>query len=138
MLSGLRVLVVEDVAAIRKLICSLLELEGAVVLEACTGREAVEIARTREFDVALTDLGLPDVPGEAVIAYIRAASRGRTPVAVLSGASETELARAVEMGVDRIFTKPVDWHDLLRYLEGQTAAAARSTKTTCNSSAVWS
>jgi CheY-like chemotaxis protein len=124
MLSGLRVLIVEDVPVVRKLIRSLLELEGAVVMEACTGREAVEIGRMSDFDVVLTDLGLPDVPGEAVIAHIRAVSRDRTPVAVLSGASEPELARARDLGADRIFTKPLDWEDLLVYLERRALKAA--------------
>lgn len=124
MLSGLRILVVEDVAAVRKLIGSLLALEGATVVEACSGRQACELARDTEFDVALTDLGLPDMPGEAVLAYVRAQSAGRTPVAVLSGANETDLARAQALGADRVFAKPIDWEELLAYLTRQAAVAA--------------
>jgi CheY-like chemotaxis protein len=133
MLCGLRVLVVDDVPAVRKVIRSFLELEGARVLDAGTAREAIEITRTHEFDIVLTDLGLPDVSGEAVIAHVRTTSRDRTPVAVLSGASEHELARAVDAGADRIFTKPLEWEDLLRYLERRRVReAAGATAVTTN------
>ncbi|MBI1737581.1 MAG: response regulator [Candidatus Rokubacteria bacterium] len=124
MLDGLRILVVEDVPAVRKLMVSLLALEGATVVEACTGREACERVREAAFDVALTDLGLPDIPGEAVVAYVRASSGGRTPVAVLSGANEADLARALALGAERAFAKPIDWEELLAYLTRQMAVAA--------------
>jgi CheY-like chemotaxis protein len=124
MLAGMRILVVEDVAAVRRLIASLLALEGAMVVEACTGRQACELAREGHFDVALTDLGLPDMPGEAVVAYVRAQSGGRTPVAVLSGANEADLARALTLGAERVFAKPIDWEELLAYLTRQSAVAA--------------
>ena len=124
MLDGLRILVVEDVADVRKPIAALLALEGATVVEACTGREACELARDGEFDVALTDLGLPDMPGEAVVTYLRVRSGGRTPVAVLSGASDMDLARALALGAERVFAKPIDWEELLDYLTRQSAVAA--------------
>ena len=124
MLAGLRLLVVEDVAGVRRAIASLLRLEGASVVEAGSGREACHLLRNGEFDVALTDLGLPDMPGEAVIAYVRAHSGGRTPVAVLSAASDVDLARALALGAERVFPKPIDWEDLVGYLTRQVAVAA--------------
>jgi len=124
-LQGMRLLVVEDAAAVRTLIRSLLEMEGATVVEARTGREACEIAETQTFDVALTDLGLPDVSGEAVIARIRAVSQGCTPVAVVSGAPENDLAHALEVGAERTFAKPLDWDDLIGYLVRQSGTRTR-------------
>ncbi|MBI2219217.1 MAG: response regulator [Candidatus Rokubacteria bacterium] len=123
-LSGLRVLVVEDLAVIRQLIRLMLESEGATVVEACTGREAFELAATQTFDVALTDLGLPDMPGAAVINRILSASHGRTPVAVVSGAHEADLAHALEVGAERAFSKPMDWDEIIRYLARRTKARA--------------
>ncbi len=123
-LSGLRVLVVEDVADLREMLGALLRREGAVVREARTGGEALAIAGAWELDGALTDLGLPDVSGEVVVAGIHETSGGRTPVAVLSAASEQDLQRAVEIGADRVFQKPVDWETLRRYLASWKRAAA--------------
>ncbi|MBI2203371.1 MAG: response regulator [Candidatus Rokubacteria bacterium] len=122
-LAGIHVLVVEDTASIRRLMHTMLETEGATVVEASTGREAIELARVEAFDVVLTDLGLPDISGETVIAEVRAVSRGRTRIAVVSGAHPDDLAHALEAGAERAFAKPVEWNDLLRYVAGRTACA---------------
>lgn len=122
-LSGVRVLLVEDVATVRQAIRWMLEAEGATVVEACAGREAVELAATQTFDAVLTDLGLPDMSGEAIITGLRAVSQGRTPVAVVSGAPEEDLAHALEVGAERAFTKPIDADDLVHYLAHTTKAA---------------
>jgi DNA-binding NtrC family response regulator len=122
-LSGLRVLVVEDDATLRQLVRAMLEPEGATVSEAGTGREALAAAAAQAFDVALTDLGLPDMPGATLIAGIHAATSGRTSVAVVSGAAPDDLAHAVHVGAERAFAKPVDWDDLLRYLAHRRQAA---------------
>jgi DNA-binding NtrC family response regulator len=116
----MRILVVDDVSAVRDVLRVVLELEGGRVRTASTAREALELSRTETFDVVLTDLGLPDVSGEAVINHFRALTN-RTPVAVLSGAGESELARAEGFGADRIFTKPIEWDDLVGYLERRQA-----------------
>jgi DNA-binding response OmpR family regulator len=121
-LTGLRVLVVEDFDSLRELTRMMLEREGASVVEARSGREALDAARTERFDVALMDLGLPDVSGHAVIAGIRALSDERTAVIVVSGSGRRELSRAVALGAECSFTKPVDWDELLGYL---TSAATR-------------
>ena len=117
MLSGLRILVVDDFPAVRHALRVFLELEGARVSVAGSAREAVELSRTSTFDIVLTDLSLPDVPGDTVITHFRALSRRRTPVAVLSGADEPELARAAWLGADRVFKKPLEWDELVDYLE---------------------
>jgi DNA-binding NtrC family response regulator len=118
-LSGLRVLVVEDDVDVRQVMCWILEANGATVCEARTGREALDLVRHRTFDVVLTDLGLPDMSGEAVIVAIRASAEAHTPVAVVSGQDPTTLWRALELGAERSFHKPVDWEDLMRYLSSK-------------------
>jgi DNA-binding response OmpR family regulator len=121
-LSGVRVLVVEDFAVLGRLLRLALEAQGAVVIEARSGREALALAATQSFDAVLTDLGLPDIPGEAVVVGIRTASRGRTPVAILSGASEEDLTHALDVGAERAFAKPVPLEDLISYLERRAKA----------------
>jgi CheY-like chemotaxis protein len=122
-LHGLRILVVDPASTIRDVLGSLLRLEGADVVEASTGREALAAVRRAQFDVALTDLGLRDIPGEALIPRITALTAGRTRVAVLASACEEETAVALELGAETAFTKPVDWLALLSYLRGQVSAA---------------
>jgi DNA-binding response OmpR family regulator len=112
-------LVDQDVDLLRQLLRWRLEAEGATVVEAATGGEALELAGTQPFDLVLTDLGLPDVSGEAVITGVRSLSQGRTPVAVFSGAPAADLAHALELGAERVFTKPSDLDNLIRYLLGR-------------------
>jgi CheY-like chemotaxis protein len=76
-LRGIRVLVLEDGADIREVFTILLNAEGADVITAGTGGEAMRLATRHVFDVVLTDLGLPDVSGDVVIRHIIAAARQR-------------------------------------------------------------
>lgn len=123
-LAGLRILVVEDVADIREVFTVLLEAEGADVVAAATGREAAELVRGREFDVVLSDLGLPDIPGDVLIRQLATAGKGRVRVVVITGYNEPYLTRAKQAGADIVFTKPVEWTRILDYLHRPGLAAS--------------
>jgi CheY-like chemotaxis protein len=112
-LGGLKVLIVEDAKDIRDVFALLLSAEGAEVVATSTGREAIEAAAGREFDVLLTDLGLPDVPGDVVIRQVIATARRRPWVVVVTGYDEPFIGRAREAGADVILTKPLAWSALL-------------------------
>jgi two-component system CheB/CheR fusion protein len=114
-LKGTRILVVEDVLTVRVLLAGLLRLEGADVVESATGWHAAEVVRESLFDVVITDLGLPDIPGEVLIAHICSASKGRTRVAVLTGYGEAHQTRARSAGAEAVFTKPVDWETIAAF-----------------------
>lgn len=113
---SMRILVIDDVQEIRELFTLLLRLEGAQVVAAGTGREAMEMVRQRPFDVVLSDLGLPDIPGDMLIPQILAASKGGTRVAVITGCGEPHLTWARQAGADAVFRKPVEWSTLVEYL----------------------
>jgi two-component system, chemotaxis family, CheB/CheR fusion protein len=114
-LSGMRILVVEDAADIR---------EVFTVTAAANGREATEAVAHQHFDVILSDLGLPDVPGEVLIRQLVAASRNRTRVVVITGYGEPYLSRARQAGAEVVFTKPVEWTRILDYLHRPGLAAS--------------
>ncbi len=115
-LQGARVLLVEDVAELLDVFATLLQSEGAVVTAAATGRQALDCAARGEFDVVLTDLGLPDVPGDAIIREIVATSRPRPRIVAVTGYDEPYVSRARAAGADAVFTKPVEWSVLRRHL----------------------
>ncbi len=60
------VLLVEDEPKLRDLVRSYLERAGHAVLSTGSGAEAISLARSASPDLVILDLGLPDVPGEAV------------------------------------------------------------------------
>ena len=116
----LRILLVEDSQDIREVFTLLLRGEGAEVVATSSGREAVELTAKRDFDVVLTDLGLPDIPGDAVIRRILANSRRRPRIIVVTGYDEPFVSRARQAGADVVFNKPVVWSTLA----GALAAAS--------------
>jgi CheY-like chemotaxis protein len=123
-LTGTTVLVVEDMADSREAFARLLALEGAEVLVAATASEALEIARTHDVDVLMSDLGLPDIPGDVLITTVVAESKRRPKVIVVTGYGEPHVSRARRAGADLVMVKPVAWNRLIDFLAASTAAAA--------------
>jgi two-component system, chemotaxis family, CheB/CheR fusion protein len=123
-LQGLRILVVEDAPDIREVFSLLLRSEGARVDCAANGQEAFDLASRKRFDVVLSDLGLPDIPGDVLIRELLAKSSQDTRVMVVTGYGEPFVSRARQAGADVVFTKPVEWSRILEYLERPDFAAS--------------
>lgn len=122
-LKGIRILVVEDCPDIRDVFTVLLRAEGADVAATGNGRDGAELVAGRTFDVVLSDLGLPDIPGDVLIRQIIAASKGRTRVVAVTGYGEPFITRAHQAGADVVFTKPVEWTRVLDYLKRPVSRA---------------
>ena len=108
-----RVLLVEDATDIRDVFQMLLEAEGAQVVATGSGREAAALAAREDFDVLLTDLGLPDISGEMVIRQTVRNARRRPRIVVVTGYDEPFTTRARAAGADAVLTKPVMWSSLI-------------------------
>jgi two-component system KDP operon response regulator KdpE len=108
---AVRVLVIDDEPAIRRLLRTSLTAENYDVVEAATGEEGwVAFGRAKP-DVVLLDLGLPDIDGRELIRRIR--SVGLTPIVVLSIRSdERGKVEALDLGADDYVTKPVGMDEL--------------------------
>ena len=99
------VLLVEDEDDIRRFLRSSLASEGYRVVEAATGTRGAIDARTQKPDLAIVDLGLPDMGGVDVIRGIREWSR--MPIVVLSARThERSKIEALDAGADDYITKP--------------------------------
>jgi two-component system CheB/CheR fusion protein len=123
-LRGTRILLVEDAKDIRDVFRLLLETEGADVAATGSGLRAVELSAQGDFDVLLTDLGLPDVPGDIVIHQVLASARRRPWVVVVTGYEGPFVDRAREAGADVVLTKPIAWSTLLDRLAPSAPVAA--------------
>ena len=123
-LQGRRILLVEDAPDIREVFTVLLRVEGAEVVATGSGREAAELANRGDFDVVLSDLGLPDMPGDVLIRQIVTSARRRARVIVVTGYGEPYLTRARQAGADVVFTKPVEWARILEWLDKPDLAAS--------------
>lgn len=106
------VLLVEDESKLRDLVRAYLERAGFSVLSTGSGAEALTLAATASPDLVVLDLGLPDVPGEAVAAELRAA--GPVPVLMLTAKTgEEDRIRGLELGADDYVTKPFSPRELV-------------------------
>ena len=91
----LSVLVVEDDAAVRRLIATALAMHGYHVEVAATGEAAILEAASHGPDLVLLDLGLPDVDGIVVIKKLR--SWSNVPIIVISARiEETDKIEALD------------------------------------------
>ncbi|MDA8163686.1 MAG: response regulator [Desulfobacteraceae bacterium] len=107
-----RLLVVDDEAAIRRLLLTVLESSGFVVHEAENGRLGLAAAAVVRPDLILLDLGLPDLDGVEVIRRLREWSS--TPIIVLSVRErEDDKVAALDAGADDYLTKPFGVPELL-------------------------
>ncbi|MGZ5038516.1 MAG: sigma-54-dependent transcriptional regulator [Usitatibacter sp.] len=101
------VLIVDDEADIRELLVLTLSRMGVDADTASTIKEAQEALKTRQYDLALTDMRLPDGDGLTVLRYI-AEHHGNTPVAVITAYGSTENAvAALKAGAFDYLAKPI-------------------------------
>ena len=99
------VLIVEDDNAVKSLIATALKVQGYRLLEAGTGGAALLEATTKNPDVIILDLGLPDADGIDLIRQVRTWSH--TPIIVVSARTEdADKVAALDAGADDYLIKP--------------------------------
>jgi len=105
-------IVIEDEPQIRRFVRGALEAEGWQVHEAASLRDGLAAAGTRQPDLLVLDLGLPDGDGLALIRDVRGWSA--VPIIVLSARSdEADKVAALDAGADDYLTKPFGTGELL-------------------------
>ncbi|VWX61408.1 DNA-binding response regulator in two-component regulatory system with KdpD [Burkholderiales bacterium 8X] len=105
-------IVIEDEPQIRRFVRIALEAEGFQVHEAGTLRDGLSAAGTRQPDLLVVDLGLPDGDGLNLIRDVRAWSG--VPIIVLSARiDESDKIEALDAGADDYLTKPFGTGELL-------------------------
>ena len=112
MSSGPLILVVEDERQMMRFLRTSLTTHGYRIAEATSATEALAQATTRNPDVVLLDLGLPDMDGIEVARQLRGWSK--TPILVLSARDqEDDKIQALDAGADDYLTKPFGVGELL-------------------------
>jgi len=117
---SLRILVVEDHDDTLQALSRLLSHFGHEISVADGAQNALSIINSKEFDVVLCDIALPDGSGYDVIAEAKR-KRPFKAVAITGFGGSDDIARGKQAGFDFHLTKPVDFHEL-RAVLGQIAA----------------
>jgi two-component system KDP operon response regulator KdpE len=106
------ILLVEDEVPIRRFLRAAITNQDYRLVEADTGADALQAAATRQPDVVILDLGLPDIDGLDVIKRLREWSA--VPIIVLSARGrERDKVIALDAGADDYISKPFGPEELL-------------------------
>lgn len=110
-----RILIIDDVPAIRDLFRHFLNIDGYDVAEAESGEEGLQKAEQSEFNGILLDLNMRGIDGIETCRRLRALNKYQfTPILVITAADNTTmLSQAFEAGCDDFITKPIN-HTVLR------------------------
>ncbi|MGZ5552853.1 MAG: response regulator [Chthoniobacterales bacterium] len=109
---NLRILFVEDHGESRAVVAKLLEHSGHnVVVADCSGT-ALDRLSEGQFDVLLSDIGLPDGSGYALVAEVKKRQPAMKAIALTGFVTEQDLQFSKIAGFDFHLTKPVDFHEL--------------------------
>lgn len=105
-------LIVDDEARIRELIRKYAVFEGYDVAEAANGMEAVELCRSRSFDLVIMDVMMPELDGFSACREIRKTSQ--VPMLMLSARGEEyDRIHGFELGIDDYVVKPFSPRELM-------------------------
>ena len=110
--AGFRVMVIDDEPPIRKLLRMGLTAHGYQIIEAPTGKTALQLLDDNP-DLIILDLGLPDTDGHDLLRTIRGRNE-KVPIVVLSSrGDEAGKVQALDLGADDYMTKPFGMDELL-------------------------
>lgn len=110
-----RVLLIEDSAAMRSLVGSMIAvLDGFSVREARSGSEALSLLSRERFDLIVTDIHMPDLSGLELIRIIRQSCDHKdTPLFIISTeAGVRDRERGLALGANEYLAKPFDPQEL--------------------------
>jgi signal transduction histidine kinase len=128
LLSGVRILVIDDDEDSRLLLQTALERVGAWVRAADSAANAFDFLEQQRVDVLISDIGMPEEDGISLIRRLRRLPRHRTlqAVALTAYARSEDATRALAAGFQRHVTKPADIAQLARMVAELVEGAGSS------------
>jgi signal transduction histidine kinase/ActR/RegA family two-component response regulator len=123
-LSGVRVLLADDIDINRDIVREMLSGAGIVIEEARDGREAVELFKNSphgHFDIILMDVQMPEMDGYEATKHIRSMDRpdaaSATIIAMTANALKADVENALKAGMDGHIAKPIDFQAAMKLLK---------------------
>jgi CheY-like chemotaxis protein len=113
---SLRILLVEDHSDTRRTLSRLLTHFGHQISVADNTQSALKIMGSQEFDVVLSDIGLPDGSGYDVISEAKRKQQVKA-VAITGFGTDEDIRRGKDAGFDFHLVKPIDFHELRSVLD---------------------
>jgi PAS domain S-box-containing protein len=127
-LDGIRVLIVDDQADERELLCTILTGRGAAVETAESADTAIAMIERSDPTVLITDIAMPKQDGYALLRRVRALSephRNVPAIAVTAHARAEDRSRALSAGFQAYLSKPIEHARLVRIVRDLARAAEK-------------
>ncbi|GAB4346434.1 MAG: response regulator [Desulfobulbaceae bacterium] len=113
---GMRILIIDDDEQIRVLLQQMMEWAGYEVMVAENGRIGMRLQAGNPADLVITDLIMPEQEGLETISELKKKYVGIKIIAISGGGRigpEAYLPAALELGADRVFSKPFDVQEVV-------------------------
>lgn len=115
--SNVSILVIDDDKSILRTFTRILSKAGYAVDVAETGKEGIEKAEKKKYDLALVDVRLPDIDGINLLNMLQDSIRDAVKI-VITGFPSLEIGvNALDAGADAYLVKPVKPEELLALIE---------------------
>lgn len=116
------VLIIDDSLTNLQLTAIILSRAGHTAFQAGKAMDGIEIAREKQPDLILMDLGLPDIDGITATHILKTDPKTRNiPIIALTGfGSDSDRQHALASGCDGFLAKPVDSKELLAQVQSMT------------------
>jgi DNA-binding NtrC family response regulator len=101
-----KILVVDDEPTVRELVSEMLDREVAEITCAGSIAEARQLARTKQFDMALLDIMLPDGSGGECIPFLRATQKSIAIILITGHTTRETVASLATLGIGALLSKP--------------------------------
>jgi two-component system, chemotaxis family, chemotaxis protein CheY len=113
------ILTVDDSASIRQMVSITLKSAGYEVVQASCGQDALQLAKTRNFDLVLTDINMPNMDGISLVYALRSLPNYRfTPILTLTTESDMAMKqKGKAAGATGWIVKPFNPDQLLQLLK---------------------
>lgn len=119
-----RLLVIDDEEDVREMLEFILSAEGFDVATVDGGVAAVELARVRRFDLAITDMRMPGMNGIETLLALKQRDPRLEVVVVTGYASEQTAAECIRLGAYGYLRKPFEIGELRPLIDGALARRA--------------
>ena len=114
------ILLIDDMAGVRRAVVSMLTRAGHKVTAAETGDQGLELLNSRQFDLVITDMLMPGVDGADVLTHVSGMKRRPRVIAISGGGaglSAESALRLARIKADAFLEKPFESEALLAVVD---------------------
>lgn len=111
-----KALVVDDEEDLRSILAYILSEEGYDIIEACDGKEAIQILDREKIDIVVSDIRMPNVDGVMVLKHAKSLTI-KPIVVMVSGFADISEKELRDLGAEDFISKPYEVSKLIKSIK---------------------